>query len=96
MKQWITYRGKGFKVDVPYKIRKGRCKCCGKKCWTNLHHWAYKYKVKEIRKNHLLALENTTELCLPCHDVANSLNLLSKTDKRIINKLFKLKYETLS
>ena len=95
MKQNITYRGKGFKVDVPYKIRTGVCECCGKEGFTARHHWVYKYKVKEVRKNPLLALENTTELCYPkCHDVANALNLIHKIPIEIIKKLEQLKNET--
>ena len=87
-KQNITYRGRGFKVLVNYPIRTGICACCGKKGWTARHHWIYKYKVSEVRKNPKLALENTTELCYPtCHDVANSCNLLERTKPEVIEKL---------
>jgi hypothetical protein len=91
MKQNITYRGKVFRVDVPYQIRTGICTCCGKKGWTARHHWKYEFSVKEVRKNPLLALKNTTELCYPtCHDVANAMNLIKKTDVKIILKLLEL------
>jgi predicted metal-dependent hydrolase len=97
MRQSITYRGKQIFFNISHNIRKGICECCGdKESRTNLHHWKYKYKVKEVRKNPLLALENTTELCFPkCHDVANALNLIKKTDKKIIEKLEELKKQVL-
>jgi hypothetical protein len=92
-KQNITYRGKQVKVDVPYSIRKGICECCGKKGFTARHHWKYIYKTKEVKKNPLLALENTTELCFgreKCHDVANAISLIHRTNQKIIDKLKKL------
>lgn len=96
MNQTICYHGKQIIVDVPHKIRKGKCLCCGRVGFTALHHWVYDYKVKEVRKNSLLALENTTELCFPkCHDVANALNLINKTDVKILNKLEELRYNSL-
>jgi hypothetical protein len=99
IKQNITYKKTRVNVNVPYKIRKGKCLCCGKRGtagnFTNLHHWIYKFETKQVKKNHLLALKNTTELCFTCHAVADCLNLLGKTDKKIIEKLTELRDEVL-
>jgi len=90
-KQNITYRGKGFKVDLPNPIRKGTCLACGTKGWTNLHHWKYEFKVKEVRKNTKLALKNTTELCIPCHDLADAIRKVDGAKPELIVKLRELK-----
>jgi hypothetical protein len=96
MKQNITYHGKGFRVDKPEPIRKGICKCCGRTCFTALHHWAYKFKVSEVRANTNLALENTTELCFPrCHDVGNAIRVIMDADPKIIDKLMELREKDL-
>jgi len=95
MKQNVSYRGKQVVVSVPYKIRKGKCKACPRKGFTSLHHWKYAYKIDEIRKNKLLALKNTTELCYPCHELANALRKVSEANLKLVDKLYMLRKEAL-
>jgi len=71
----------------------GFCTCCGKKCKGDTHHFVYAYATKKVRKNPMLALENTTELCFPCHRVANALKLLHETKDEIAINLYKLQRE---
>jgi len=75
-------RGKGIVVSLPFNPRKGVCEACGKSVakgeikLTALHHWWYAYRVKTVRENPLLALENTSELCYGCHEVADAIRAL--------------------
>jgi len=64
-------------VPYPCNIRKGICKVCGRSKHkaeiktTQLHHWWYKYSVETVKKNPLLALENSIEVCFGCHKIAD-------------------------
>lgn len=90
MKQRIRYRSKKGKdchiiVDVDEPIRKGTCEACkksvesGKINRTQLHHWKYSYSVETVKKNPLLALEETSELCFYDHThIADPLKKLSE------------------
>ena len=76
--------GGGCQVILPFDPRKGVCSACGKSkakgeiTMTSMHHWRYAYKPDTVRKNPILALENTSEFCFSCHRVADALrNLLS-------------------
>lgn len=90
MKKRYTVRYKTITVYFDKNPRTGKCKCCDKKAKTQLHHWKYKYTIKEVKKNPKLALENTTELCYFCHRVANALKFVLEQKERI-KKLRKLK-----
>jgi len=75
-------RGKGIVIVLPYDPRKGVCEACGKSKAlgeiriTALHHWFYKYQPKTIREKPMLALENTSELCFYCHELADAIRAL--------------------
>jgi hypothetical protein len=84
--------GHGCVIFLPFDPRKGVCMACGKSRekgeikTTSLHHWKYAYKADTIRKNPILILENTTELCFACHMIADSFrNMLKLSDDRIMN-----------
>ncbi len=76
MKQSITYEKVKITVDYPVPIRKGQCDGCGKKAGveiknTQKHHTVYKFTVATVKKNPILALENTIELGFCCHPIAD-------------------------
>ena len=73
--------GGGVTVYLPFNPRKGKCEACGKIVGVNirmtaLHHWWYAYQPKTVKEHPLLALENTTELCYGCHQVADAIRAL--------------------
>lgn len=74
-------RGKGVVIKLPFDPRKGKCDACGRRVGegikvTALHHWWYAYKPSTVKKNPALALENTSELCYGCHQVADAIRAL--------------------
>ena len=75
-------RGRGVVVTLPEDPRKGVCDACGKSKHdgeiknTALHHWWYKYKPATVKENPFLALENTSELCYYCHQLAHAVRAL--------------------
>jgi len=74
-KQSVKYRRATVLVETNYKIRNKKCSVCGRKGVTQLHHWKYKYTTKQVKENHILALEETQELCFFCHRIANAMKL---------------------
>ena len=82
--------GGGVVVELPFNPRKGKCDSCGKTIasgeikTTAMHHWYYQYAPKTVKENPLLALENTSELCFGCHQVADAIRaLLYASPKRV-------------
>lgn len=74
-------RGKGIVVYLNEDPRKHKCECCFKVVGrdikvTALHHWWYAYQPETVRKNPILALDNTVEVCYGCHQVADALRAL--------------------
>lgn len=74
-------------IDYPTPIRKGECVACGRKVGqgintTQLHHTVYKYEVATVKKNPLLALENTLELCYGDHPVADGFRAMLLSNPR--------------
>lgn len=69
-------------VKLSYPIRKGKCEACEKTIGsgqlkiTQLHHWYYKYKNETVKKNPMLALENTIEVCYADHQIADGLRMI--------------------
>ena len=88
MKQKVRYRhnkrGKPVvvTVDVDKPIRIGICEACKRRVGdgqinvTALHHWFYKYKNETVKKNPMLALENTNEYCYFGHMIADAIRML--------------------
>lgn len=79
----VRYQKSTIMVPYPRNPRKGICEGCGRKRGdeiktTQLHHWYYAYETKTVKKNPLLALENTVEVCFnPCHKAADALRALT-------------------
>lgn len=76
-KYGVTYQKTRILVPYPRNPRTGICKVCGRSKakgeikTTQLHHWFYAYETKTVKKNPLLALENTIEVCFRCHKIAD-------------------------
>lgn len=77
-------------VTLPVDPRKHRCDACGKSVelgeikTTQLHHWKYAWKPVTIKKEPSLALQNTSELCFYCHQIADGVRaLLRANPKRV-------------
>lgn len=75
-------RGKGVTVTLPFDPRKGVCQACGQSKdrgeikYTCLHHWWYEFKPATVKKNPILVLRNTSELCYYCHQLADAIRAL--------------------
>jgi len=80
---WYTLSYGKLKLKLSFNPRKGTCLACGKKCWTNIHHWQYKYHYSEVRKQNRLALNYTTEVCYPDHQLAEAVRRLFDIDENI-------------
>jgi hypothetical protein len=79
--KYAMAHGGGIVVYLPFNPRKGKCVACGKVVGvdiksTQLHHWWYAYQAKTVRENPILALDNTSELCFYCHEIADALRAL--------------------
>jgi hypothetical protein len=73
----VRYQQSTIMVPYPRNPRKGICEVCGRSIdkkeikTTQLHHWVYKYETETVKKNPLLALENTIEVCFGCHKICD-------------------------
>lgn len=89
--------GDGCVVYLPFDPRKGVCSACGKSKYvmgedgkpqikaTSLHHWIYAYKAETVRKNPILVIDNTSEFCFACHQIADGLrNIMRLSPERVI------------
>ena len=85
--QYIKYRNTNISIKSVKPIRDKICKACRRKGKTDLHHFAYVYPTKLVKKNHILALENTIELCYRCHRIANAMRICD--DNSVITVLIK-------
>lgn len=80
--RYATAHGGGVVVTLPYDPRKHICNACRKSVAngeikiTALHHWLYSYRAETVRENPTLAIENTSELCYGCHQVADAVRAL--------------------
>ena len=98
--RYQTAHGGGIVVILPFNPRKGVCDACGKSKEqgeikiTALHHWYYQYATKTVRENPVLALDNTNELCFPCHELGDAIRaLLYAHPKRVAQVAMLLKGE---
>lgn len=77
----VTYSGETIMVPLDSPPRKGVCDACGREISkeikkTDIHHFKYVYRIKQVRDNPLLALDNTAELCYSDHRIGDSLRVL--------------------
>jgi len=76
-KYGVAYQRTKILVPYPRNPRRGVCQICGRSVkkreikTTQLHHWTYAYETKTVKKNPLLALENTIEVCYGCHKICD-------------------------
>jgi len=82
-KSKIQYQTVTVTVVTDKPVRKGECEACRRKIGegirtTQLHHYKYVYKPATVKKNPILALENTLELCYGCHPIADALRVLAR------------------
>jgi len=88
--------GGGCVVILPFDPRKGICQACGKSkvaCEiknTALHHWWYAYAPQTVKNNPILALENTSELCYYCHELADAIRTLFYANPERVANVAKL------
>ena len=80
---WYTLSYHRLKLKLPKNPRVSVCEACGKHCWTNIHHWLYKYTYREVNKDNRLALNYTTEVCYPDHQLGEALRRLFNVDPKI-------------
>jgi len=90
MENRVMYHNKSFVVSKP---RKYTCDACQRKVGegikqTHRHHWKYAYAYKTLKANPDLALENTSEYCYHCHQIADAIKTL--TDVKDVAKVIQV------
>jgi hypothetical protein len=101
--------GGGCTITLPFDPRKGICAACGKSRHkiingepeiklTALHHWKYSHSPETVKKNPILILDNTVEVCFACHQVADGLRgIMKMTDpERALAVMVKMPKDLLS
>lgn len=79
----VLYHKTTIMVPYPVNPRKGVCVACkrtikaGQIKTTQLHHHKYAYTTAKVKKNPILALENTSEYCYACHQIADALRAIT-------------------
>ena len=82
-KYYVSYHK--TRIRVPFNPRKGICVACNRKRGeeikvTQIHHVIYAYATATVKKNPLLVMDNTVELCFACHRIADAFRqLLERT-----------------
>jgi hypothetical protein len=67
----VRYRRSTVEVDGE---RRKICDCCKKVAKKiDVHHWRYEFSTDEVRKNPILVMKNTSQLCFRCHRIADSM-----------------------
>lgn len=85
--QRVYYQKTRVAFRYPVQIRRGCCVAC-RRCkgegikTTQLHHTKYAFETKTVKKNPVLALENTLELCFGCHPIADGFRGLLLSNPR--------------
>jgi len=72
----LTYRR--TRLYFSENPRTGKCLFDDGAKVTNLHHWAFRYPTKQVKKNPSLAKENAVELCLRHHELANAMRKIAE------------------
>lgn len=82
----VRYRRATIELTSQVKhehVYSGRCQSCGASGKTDLHHYFYAYSTAQVRKNPLLVLDFTVELCFKCHTLADMLRNLANDLPRV-------------
>ncbi|MHA1852592.1 MAG: hypothetical protein ACTSUF_03685 [Candidatus Heimdallarchaeaceae archaeon] len=85
----IKYRRAIIKVNAK---RRKTCEICGRQGKIDFHHTKYAYKTSEVRKNPQLALENTLQLCYPCHKIADAIRIILSNPEITLKILMEVDY----
>lgn len=77
----IQYQKIKVRIPLDEPIKREQCEACLRRVGkgiktTHIHHHKYAYRAATVKKNPKLALENTSELCYPCHLIGNCLMTL--------------------
>lgn len=86
--QYIQYEKTRITVFVPFPVRKKKCVVCGRSVakqeikTTQRHHTKYAYELETVKKNPVLALENSLEVCFSDHMIADALRGLLLSNPR--------------
>lgn len=89
MKLHIKYRRATITITVPFGFKPDWCQGCGRKIGDgeinklDCHHWKYAYETKDVRKNPMWVIHNTSWLCMPCHDLGNAMRIYHEKPKRV-------------
>jgi len=91
----IVYQRKRISALLPENPRKGICRACkrsrakGEITQTQLHHTSYAYSIGTVKRNPVLAFENTVETDYPCHRIFDAFReILDKTNiERVVGVL---------
>ena len=83
IKSKLYYQGHKVTVYTDEPIRIGECQACHKKVgegikFTQLHHYRYAYRWETVKKNPVLALAYTIELCFYCHRIADAVRMINQ------------------
>lgn len=62
-------------VQLPFNPRTGICRISKKKARTLLHHWRHEHTTAAVKKNPLLALDNSAEFSHGNHIKANAIRI---------------------
>lgn len=98
-KQCLYYHKTKICFSYPVPIRSGCCNAC-KQCkskneikQTALHHAKYAYQTETVKKNPVLALDNTMELCFFCHQIADGFRgilVTSSGGRKSVNRILQV------
>lgn len=91
-----SVRYQSVTVYFNHPVRRDVCDACGKSKEkgqiknTQGHHWIYAYKPSTVKKNPELALENRSELCYTCHQLADALRALCELKPKSLKKIIRV------
>ncbi len=84
----IKYRR--LTVNLPEEIKPTICVVCGRAGnKIDHHHYYYSYETKDVKKKPILVLDNTINVCFPCHLIADAVRITVE-HKEISEKIRKM------
>jgi len=97
-KKRYSVRYQTITVYFDQPVRRDICDGCGKSKHkgeiknTQGHHWIYAYKPETVKKNPKLALENRSELCYFCHQIADALRVLCELQPHQLKRVMQIAF----
>lgn len=94
MKRTIMYKKTRIRIEEELVNKPKICQGCNRKLGKvikklDCHHWIYEFDSKEVKKNPILVLKNTSWLCFRCHRLGDAIRKIHEDFKKSI-KLSKL------